>query len=197
MPTRGFCCWALWVWGLAGVPSQGAGPPPNAPPGAASSEVRVTLPEDAMTITDKALTTSIPPTKRLQSEIADAIARYPDATVRLSIRGVRPPLRRNAIHGFNIFLNKPDANASTPEDDPHFVRAVEFEPTTEHTPQGFNVNLLRTLVELHKRKELNVAKPLKITIVAIPAPGVSRIPEEASFSVRELALTVPARRRAR
>jgi hypothetical protein len=158
---------------------------------ATGDEVSVTVPEDRMRIKNEGLTVSLPLTEGLRLRVLQAIDRYPDATVRLSLRGVEPPLDRRAINGFNIFLNKPDATASTSETDPHFVRASEFQPTSESAPQPFSADVLRTLVRLQKRGELNLDKPLQITIVAIPASGYRQIPEEASFSVRELALSVP------
>ena len=195
----------LCILGLL-VLFQDVGPAPNellasssAAIGAEQDEAKVALTEDGM-VTEKALTVSMNDqlTKKLRSQIAEAIERYPDATVRLTLRGVSPPAERKLIHGFNVFLNKPDATAATPEDDPHFVRAVEFEPTTDSSPQSFSFDLLRSLVRLNKLEKLDIMdtkKPLKITIVAIPAPGVSRIPLDASFSVRELAVRVPPRRK--
>ena len=195
----------LCILGLL-VLFQDVGPAPNellasssAAIGAEQDEAKVALTEDGM-VTEKALTVSMNDqlTKKLRSQIAEAIERYPDATVRLTLRGVTPPAERKLIHGFNVFLNKPDATAATPEDDPHFVRAVEFEPTTDSSPQSFSLDLLRSLVRLNKLEKLDIMdtkKPLKITIVAIPAPGVSRIPLDASFSVRELAVRVPPRRK--
>ena len=204
MLTIGCCCWAPLFLGFAGGFCQDAGLPADAlpvrtsaPPAANPDEVKVILKEEDMTITDKPRTVDIPLNETIRPQIAEALARYPDATVRLSIRGVHPPVNREAINGFNLFLNKPNANAATSEKDPHFVGATEFSPTAENTPQGFNVDLLRTLVKLHRRGQFDLEKPLKITIVPIPAPGVSRIPDEASFAVRELTLTVPTRSRSR
>lgn len=205
MSRSRFCRSISCLLGLLAL-FHGAGPAPDgllarssAAMGAEQDEAKVTLPEDGM-VTDEALTVSMSDqlTKKLRSQIAEAIKRYPDATVRLTLRGVTPPAERKLIHGFNVFLNKPDATASTPEDDPHFVRAVEFQPTTDSSPQAFSFDLLRSLVRLHKLEKLDIMdprKPLTITIVPIPAPGVSRIPHESSFFVHEFALRVPHKRK--
>lgn len=198
--------WTSLVLSLVGALNQDevASPKvtPSGPVGIPVSrfhEVRIVLKEGQTKVTDKPLTVALPLGKIIQTQIMEAIAKYPGATVRLSMRNVRPPSDRKAIHGFNIFLNKPDATSATPEDDPHFVRAIEFSPTNSQEPEGFNVNILSTLVQLKEKDRENFKRAveeaglLKITIVAMPARGVSRIPEEAWFSVHEVVLSVPQR----
>jgi hypothetical protein len=147
-------------------------------------------------ISDKALTVSLRAelTPLVRSQIAQAINLYPKSTVRLTLGGVTPPVDRKAILGFKVFLNKPDATTATPLDDPHYVKSVEFAPTRDGTPQAFAFDIVRTLVALKKSDQLDILdpeKPLNVTIVANPAPGVSRLPDEAWFSVRTLTIKVP------
>jgi hypothetical protein len=136
-------------------------------------EIKVLLRQNRM-ISDKPLTVSLRKdlTPHLRSQIAEAIKRYPDATVRLTLGGVIPPAQRKSIHGFRVFLNKPDATAATPDDDPHYVRSIEFEPTTDSDPQAFAFDILKTLVALEKSKKLDIMdsnQPFDVTIVANPA----------------------------
>jgi hypothetical protein len=162
-----------------------------------NDEVIIALGEESM-ISNKPLTVSMREdlTPQVRSQIAEAIKLYPKATVRLTLGGVTPPAERKSIHGFKVFLNKPDATAVTPLDDPHYVTSKEFAPTTDDTPQAFAFDILKTLVAIKKSEQLDILDPekaLKVTIVASPAPGVSRLPDEASFSVHSLTIKVPER----
>jgi hypothetical protein len=157
-------------------------------------EVKIVLGDKGM-ISDRPITISVQEalTPQLRSQIAQAIKHYPEATVRLTLGGVTPPSERKSIQGFKVFLNKPDATAATPVDDPHYARSIEFAPTND-APQAFAFDILRTLVALKKFEQFDILdpeKPFKVTIVPNPAPGVSRLPDEASFSVHTLALEVP------
>src|SRR5262245_55329940 len=112
-----------WSWRSPGASPKGRGrtrrPRRAGHLAAESDQAKVVLMEEDMTMKDKPVTVDIPLNKALRTRITDAIARYPDATVRLSLLDVRSPVDRKAIHGFNVFLNKPDATASTPVADPH------------------------------------------------------------------------------
>jgi uncharacterized protein YjeT (DUF2065 family) len=162
--------------------------------GAKRAELKIDLGEDRM-ISNKALTVSVRKelTPELRRQIAQAMSNYPDATVRLTLGGVIPPAERKSIQGFRVFLNKPDATAATDLDDPHFVKSVAFSPTVD-TPQAFTIDILKTIVALKKSEQfdiLNPKKPLKFTIVAIPASGAAQVTDDDSFSVRNLAITIP------
>ena len=114
-------------------------------------EVKVVLGEASM-ISNRPLTVSMREslTPQLRSQLAHAIKLYPKATVRLTLGGVTPPAERKSIHGFRVFLNKPDATVATPLDDPHYIRSIEFAPTTKNIPQAFAFDILKTLVALQE-----------------------------------------------
>ena len=79
-----------------------------------------------------------------------------------------------------VFINKPDAIATTPVTDPHYAGSFAFfgtEPTEvsnhddhrEHRHQPrFLVNILPTLQSLKKRGELKDDNPVSVQLVAVP-----------------------------
>jgi hypothetical protein len=156
-------------------------------------EVKIALGDESM-VTNKPLTVSMREelTPKLRSKIARAMELYPEATVRLKLE-VSPPESRESILGFKVFLNKPDATAATPVDDPHYVTTKVFATTRGDIPQAFIFDVLKTLAALKKSEKLDIMdaeKPLKLTIVANPAPGVERLPDDASFAVNGLTVKV-------
>ena len=73
-----------------------------------------------------------------------------------------------------VFINWPNASASTPTDDIHYAGSFAFFGTHiegarhEHQPQ-FLVNITHTLQKLKQRQELSETKPISVHLVAVPA----------------------------
>ena len=99
----------------------------------------------------------------------------------LALAGVVPPAAREQVEGVRVFLNKEDATRDTATDDPHYVTVFAFPPTNKRDAQEFNLDLTRAVAELTRRGAFDPAKPLRITLVAAPPPGVKNLP--AGFAV--------------
>jgi hypothetical protein len=143
-------------------------------------------PKGKMAITKKPLTVRIDPTDELRAAVKAA----PKASVQLSLDDLVPPARRELIRGVRVFLNKDDATSETATDDPHYVTAFVFSPTRGQEPEGYNLDLTAALARLHKAGELDLAKPLRITLVAVPAPGVKELPADFSIPVGRVSAEV-------
>ena len=140
-------------------------------------------PKEKMAITEKPLTVRIDPTDELRAAVKTA----PKSTIQLSLDDVVPPAKRDLISGVRVFLNK-EATHETATDDPHYVTAFVFSPTRKQEPEGYNLDLTATLTRLHKAGELDLTKPLRITLVAVPAAGVKEFPDDFSISVGRVAI---------
>ena len=81
-----------------------------------------------------------------------------------------------------VFINLPDANSSTPTDDPHYAGSFAFfgtdqpnaaagdESGHEHHPK-FLVNITNTLQKLKRNQELKDGSPISVQLVAVPFAG--------------------------
>lgn len=78
-----------------------------------------------------------------------------------------------------VFLNLPNANSSTPIEDPHYAGSFAFFGTEapnatggEHKPlSNFLVNLTNTIQKLKGNQELNDANPITLQLVPVPFAG--------------------------
>lgn len=74
-----------------------------------------------------------------------------------------------------VFINLPNANSSTPTDDPHYAGSFAFFGTSQpgtagehkHQPQ-FLVNITNTLQKLKRGQELKEGSPIAVQLVAVP-----------------------------
>ena len=138
---------------------------------------------EKMAITDKPLTIKVEPDDALRTGLTDAVKPKSKTTIRLTLTGVVPPAQRDQVEGVRVFLNKEDATRETSIEDPHYVTAFVFAPTTKRDAQEFNLDLTRAVGELGRRGELDPAKPLRVTLVAVPAQGVKQLPVDISVPV--------------
>ena len=172
------------VIGLAAITAT----PPAAPPAGDK-------PEGKMAITDKPLTVKIEPSEQLRLDLAAAIKPAAKVSIRLTLHGVVPPERRDLTEGIRVFLNKDDATRTTPIDDPHYVSSIVFAATNERDPQGFHMDLTRTVAELTRQGKLDLAKPLRITLIGVPAEGLKDLPPAFSVPVAKVSITADAVRK--
>jgi len=129
---------------------------------------------EKIVLTEKPTTVQIPVDEPLRAQIANAVSNpeHPQ-TVRLIIKGVWLSAEARKEGGIKLFLNKRDANSFTSEKDPHFVGAVDFQPTKDGKPQSFFLDLAPTVAELGRTKQLDLNQPLEVTFAAILSPEKS------------------------
>ena len=106
----------------------------------------------------------------------------------LSIQGVMPPAKGDSLAGIKIFLNNPKATAKTAADDPHFVTTVSLAPTTSKGKQDFSADIRPVLLVLKNRNQLDLSKPIKVTLAALPIDEDCRFPADFSVSVGKLTI---------
>lgn len=81
-----------------------------------------------------------------------------------------------------VFVNLPNANSSTPTDDPHFAGSFAFFGTAlpnapagsggeHHHQPKFLVNITNTLQRLKRNQELKEGSPIAIQLIAVPFAG--------------------------
>jgi tyrosinase len=86
-----------------------------------------------------------------------------------------------------VFVNLPNANSGTPQEDPHYAGSFAFfgmqllnaPEAAEHPHQQpkFLVNITATLQKLRQRQELREGTPISIQLVAVPFAGKFEKPE--------------------
>lgn len=165
---------AMGLFQLATLDATAGGPAPHdektgsdngaTPKPSVQSEMR----KEKIILTENPTTVQIPLDETLRTQIANAVSNPEQPqTVRLIIKGVWLSAEAKKEGGIKLFLNKPDANSSTSEKDPHFVGAVDFQPTKDGKPQSFLLDLAPTVAELRRTKQLDLNQPLKVTFAAI------------------------------
>lgn len=123
-------------------------------------------------------------TRRLEARTLDV--------ARLILRDVRPDGAR-ALKGVRLFVEKPDADLSTPTDDPHY--AGSFVPGFA-PPETVQLNIAPALASVWasrdlSRTALNDRKAIRITLVADPWEPARRMPPEFALTIQAVALEVP------
>ncbi len=133
-------------------------------------------------------------TLQLSAEAAKNLRKLPDKagegpSVRLSIQGVKAP----AGASIHVFLNLPDAPASTPVNDPHYVGSINsFEdPAPDAAGDDVLLDAAPALRHLKKSERVLAGDTLGVTLVVAEgsAPGDVSIPVEKVV----LSITPPVR----
>jgi tyrosinase len=132
-------------------------------------------------ISSEPITVTLAPSDRLQQQMGERMAMAEDVaqeatTLRLEVQGVAPP--GNPDVGVRVFLNMPEADASTPTDDPHYVTSFAFfehegdHGEHEHGPRAFYANITPTIRRLQEAGLYSMGDPLETTLVTVPiVPG--------------------------
>lgn len=160
-----------------------------------SSPANTPMPSESgsekIVLTEKPATVQITLDEKLRAEITKAVADPArPQTIRLIVQGVSLPaeaLKEKA--GIKLFLNKPNATAATSEKDPHFVGAVDFQPTTDRKPQSFLLDLGPAVAELRRTKQIDLHQPLEVTFAAIPSPEQPNA--QVKIPIDSVKVTVP------
>jgi hypothetical protein len=150
-------------------------------------------------ISPEPLTVEIVPDERMQEQIGRLTRAGDEAqTLRLEVEGVTSDW--NPEVGIRVFLNLPQADASTPTDDPHYVTTFAFfehkgaehgvdaengnhgqhggHGHDEHGSQTFYANLTPTIQDLYAAGLYQVGEPLLTTLVTVPIAEDRRANEE-------------------
>ena len=107
---------------------------------------------------------------------------------RLTVRDLRPRAAQS-LKGVRIFIEKPDADAGTPVDDPHY--AGSFVLGLEDT-QTLLLNVAPTLARLWQSGDLSGRKALRVTFVPEPWDFAAALPEDFALPFESVTLEVPA-----
>src|SRR5215203_3988743 len=153
------------------------------------AELRAEARPERRTIGPEPLTVEIVPNERMREQIGTLRTAGADArTLRLEVEGVTSEW--NPGVGIRVFLNLPEADASTSTDDPHYVTTFTFfehkrgehgahaeeddhmhQGAHEHdedAPQTFYANLTPTIQDLHAAGFYREGEPLRTTLVTVP-----------------------------
>jgi hypothetical protein len=140
-------------------------------------------PEQRPFISSEPVTVTLAPSDLLQEQTDERMAVAEDVaqeatTLRLEVQGVAPP--GNPDVSVLVFLNMPEADASTPPDDPHYVASFSFfqheeegaHGGHEHGPATHYINATPAIRRLQEASEYSMGDPLEITLMTVPiAPG--------------------------
>ncbi len=112
--------------------------------------------------------------------------------VRLVVRGLHPRAARD-LKGVRIFIEKPDADSSTPVEDPHYAGNFVLGLEASQTIQW---NVAPTLARLWKSGKLaqgfSERKTLRITFVPEPWDYAARLPKDFALPFDSVTFEVPA-----
>jgi tyrosinase len=131
------------------------------------------------------VTVTLTPSDRLQERmgeermaIAEDVAQQA-TTLRLEVQGVAPP--GNPSVGVRVFVNMPEADASTSTDDPHYVASFSFfehegdHGEHEHGPTTYYINATPAIRRLQEAGEYRMGEPLETTLVIVPSVPEGRV----------------------
>jgi hypothetical protein len=145
-------------------------------------------------ISSEPVTVTLTPSDRLRElrmAIAEDVAQQA-TTLRLEVQGVAPPGNRSV--SVRVFLNMPEADASTPADDPHYVASFSFfehegeHGEHEHGPTTFSINATPAIRRLEEAGLYRMGEPLQTTLVTVPIVPGERV-EDVEIPFEGLALT--------
>lgn len=132
-------------------------------------------------ISGEPLTVTLNPAEERMGIIADAVGEGP-TMLRLQLDGVVPP--GNADVGVRVFINLPDADASTPVGDPHYVTTFTFfehegPGHEEHAnaPKIFYANVTPAVQRLQDADLYTMGDSLEATLVTVPIVPEDEVPE--------------------
>jgi hypothetical protein len=175
MPRRLLLCLACWVCLAA---CAGGDPPPASGPAGAEPEAppaQTTMsPLSTESAADDPLAAGRPVTIRLRPtpELAEAVRKAGGGrALRLTLVGLDNP---GTGANVRVLVNLPEADASTPLDDPHYVGESAFFPmgADAYGREGsFVFDAGRTLAELPAEGRLTADGGLDVTLVLVPREG--------------------------
>ena len=122
---------------------------------------------------------------RLSANDFDSIINSDAATERVFVSIDFAQLPPSSDFAVRVFINLPNANSSTPTDDPHYAGSFAFFGTDQpNAPAGaagaggdhkhqpkFLVNITNTLQKLKRNQELKDGSPIAVQLVAVPFAG--------------------------
>jgi hypothetical protein len=139
--------------------------------------VFLTDPVSALALGSEPLTVTLSPRPELKQTLQ--AARQGRGVVTLAIEGVEGTLTQPVR--INVFVNKPDADRTTPVDDPHFVGYIHVAPARSGVARGVN-----RVLDLAPVRDLNPDAPVGVTLV--PVAGINDAPRDASLQVRRIVI---------
>jgi len=112
--------------------------------------------------------------------------------LRLIIRDVRPQAAQG-LKGVRIFIEKPDADGSTPVNDPHYATSFVLGLAA---PESMMFNIAPTLSRLWKSGDLTSARlgqqrAIRVTFVPEPWDFARRLPPDFALAIQSVALELP------
>jgi hypothetical protein len=124
--------------------------------------------------------------------LASQLAARSLGVARLILREVRPT-GAQTLKGIRIFVEKPDADLSTPIEDPHYAGSFVLGFTPSET---INLNIAPALRKMWASRTLTRAalterKGIRVTFVPEPWEPARRMPPEFSLTIQAAALDVP------
>jgi hypothetical protein len=144
-------------------------------PMARAQEQPLSEPVTALELRSEPLTVTLSP--RPEMKPALQAARAGGGVVTVAIEGVEGTLTQPVR--INVFINKPDADRTTPVDDPHFVGYIHVAPTREGVARGVN-----RVLDLAPVRDLDPDAPVRVTLV--PVVGINDAPRDAALRVRRI-----------
>jgi hypothetical protein len=168
--------------------SGGADAPPSLPTG--SSGGQRDLGQHVVTATPRTIDVELDDETRQGLE--QHLAAGSLTVARLQLRDVRPQSAQ-ALKGVRIFIEKPDADARTPVDDPHYAGTIVIGFTAS---ESVLLNVAPTLARLRQSADLTTArlaerKAIRITLVSEPWDFAARLPADFALTIQGVTLTVP------
>jgi hypothetical protein len=135
------------------------------------SAVPLTNTLTAVPLRSQPVTVTLSPSPDLKSAL-DAAERG-RASVALAVEGVSGTLTQPVR--INVFVNKPDANRTTPLEDPHFLGYIHV------PPRRGRVENAGRLFDVPADAVAGLAAPLRVTLV--PVVGSDSAPRDASLQI--------------
>jgi hypothetical protein len=154
----------------------------GAAPRARGTRARVEAAAPRAAIAATPVTVTVAPTQAFHphvSGVLNAVAASAPrpGTIQLAIEGIQVPSRPDVL--VRVFLNKPDADASTSFKDPHYAGNFSFfthdgahpaagQPHAAAATTTQFLDVTRTLQRLQAMGEYKPTDPLKVTLLAVP-----------------------------
>ncbi|MGH8614078.1 MAG: hypothetical protein ACREYF_19135 [Gammaproteobacteria bacterium] len=182
----------LAFFGLAALACVGAGPRDQAEgaaaapePASASSEK---TPVNSHLLTAAPTTVEVAIPEDVRRHVQRHLGQKSLETVRLVVRDLRPEAA-DALKGVRLFLDRPDADAATPVDDPHY--AGNFVLGLDDS-QTFLWNIAPTLARIWRAPDLTTKKTLQVTFVPETWEPATRLSEQFALRFASVELEAPA-----
>ena len=158
---------------------------------------RAEVPERSV-ISSEPVTVTLEPSDRLREGtgerriVAEDVAQEA-TTLRLEVQGVAAP--GNPSVGVLVFLDMPEADASIPPDDPHYVASFSFfqhegGEEHEHGPTTHYINATPAIRRLMEAGEYSMGDPLQTTLVMVPI-GAEESVEDLEIPFEGVTISAP------